>query len=530
MTLPASGYWSSVCYGDEKYVAVSSSNAAAYSEDGINWTETTMPSSTSWTSVCYGNGKYVAVANSNAAAYSYPTLTNKSTDVVPKLETSFARYFVQDSELFAIPVAKRTTVYNDVIDHTLPGPIDPSTSAYGVSVYANSITGRKRAEQFYQFLANNDVSEGLSVISGNAFMQSTEIINTDGILGIGFELPSFTSWRSVCYGDGKYVAVAHNSKAAYSTDGINWTAATLPSRNDWYSVCYGDGKYVAVAYNSNNAAYSEDGINWTVTTMPSSDDWYSVCYGDGKYVAVTNSLFSYAAAYSEDGINWTTTTMPSKARWTSVCYGDEKYVAAGYGKTAYSEDGINLTTTTMPSSTSLYSICYGDGKYVAVINGSNAAAYSTDGINWTATTMPSSTSGTSVCYGDGKYVAIAYDSNKAAYSEDGINWTAATLPFSDEWDSVCYGDGKYVAVAYDSNKAVTLQAGNFYKITGEDFVGISTPEILYLANSNLSAGQNVSICLGNVSKELINSDLLPETEVLGLPEVLDRIFDNGGDT
>ena len=74
-TLPVSKYWSSVCYGNDKFVAVVfNSNIAAYSTDGINWTQITMPSSTYWTSVCYGNGKFVAVSgfssNSNIAAYS----------------------------------------------------------------------------------------------------------------------------------------------------------------------------------------------------------------------------------------------------------------------------------------------------------------------------------------------------------------------------------------------------------------------------------------------------------------------------
>lgn len=36
----------------------------------------------------------------------------------------------------------------------------------------------------------------------------------------------------------------------------------MPSSAVWKSVTYGNGKFVAVAYNSNQSAYSEDGINW----------------------------------------------------------------------------------------------------------------------------------------------------------------------------------------------------------------------------------------------------------------------------
>ena len=66
--MPINQYWQSVCYGNDKYVAVigyrSSSNIMAYSTDGINWTEGTMPINQNWYGVCYGNDKFVAVASS----------------------------------------------------------------------------------------------------------------------------------------------------------------------------------------------------------------------------------------------------------------------------------------------------------------------------------------------------------------------------------------------------------------------------------------------------------------------------------
>ena len=64
-------------------------------------------------------------------------------------------------------------------------------------------------------------------------------------------------WRSICYGNGKYVAVSGSNTFAYSTDGITWTETSngLNSRT-WRSVCYGNGKYVAIAYNSNTFAYT----------------------------------------------------------------------------------------------------------------------------------------------------------------------------------------------------------------------------------------------------------------------------------
>ena len=199
---------------------------------------------------------------------------------------------------------------------------------------------------------------------------------------------------------------------AYSTDGIDWTQGNMPSSQDWRSVCYGNGKYVAVAYNSNIIAYSTDGISWTEGNMPSSVTyWWSVYYGKDKYVAVSGNR-SNIMAYSTDGISWTRGTMPIRSSWYSVCYGNGKYVAVGNTTNmAYSTDGISWTEGTMPSSKTWYSVCYGKDKFVAVSGGTNGSdsnimAYSTDGISWTQGNMPSSTIWYSVCYGDGKYVAV----------------------------------------------------------------------------------------------------------------------------
>ena len=72
------------------------------------------------------------------------------------------------------------------------------------------------------------------------------------------------SWTSVCYGNGKFVAVAGNNSKyfAYSTDGINWTEGTISSTSrSWRSVCYGNDKFVTVAESTNYYAYSNGILN-----------------------------------------------------------------------------------------------------------------------------------------------------------------------------------------------------------------------------------------------------------------------------
>ena len=252
------------------------------------------------------------------------------------------------------------------------------------------------------------------------------------------QLPVTAKWTSVCYGNGKFVAISrsNNKTVAYSTDGINWESAELSATANWWSVCYGNNKFIAIAYNSNIANYSTDGINWTQSELPTTSTWQSVCYGDDKFVAIAGgSTTNNIAAYSTDGINWTTTMLPRFAFWTSVCYGNGKFVAcsdAGSLETniaAYSIDGINWTQITLPTITFWSSVCYGNGKFVAIAGDeygnrrTNIAAYSTDGINWTQTILPTILGWLTVCYGGDKFIALAYNSELIGYSADGVNWT-----------------------------------------------------------------------------------------------------------
>lgn len=276
-------------------------------------------------------------------------------------------------------------------------------------------------------------------------------------------LPASRKWKSVTYGDGKYVAVAFESdKGAYSTDGITWTEMSMPVSQQWTSVTYGNGKFVAVAGNSDKGAYSTDGISWTEMSIPTNKLGYDITYGNDKFVAVARN--SNMSAYSTDGITWTTTTLPLKKDWQSVTYADGKFVALAYisDKGLYSTDGITWTESTIAKNY-WKSVTYGNGKFVAVASSSqngSLGAYSTDGISWSTMTLPSTGAWVSVTYGDGKFVAIKFDTDKGAYSADGISWTEFTLPASSAWFEVIYGNGKFVALAANTANGVYQNASS----------------------------------------------------------------------
>ena len=316
----------------------------------------------------------------------------------------------------------------------------------------------------------NDVNQQFSNIG---LLDLNEFVKDESWLDVstGSNFPSFFDFPMYVksYGPGGKLGFGVTPDIGFTRNveiGINWSQGNMPISESWYSVCYGNGKFVAVANNTNISVYSTDGISWTQGTMPSNPYWYSVCYGNNKFIAV--SYNSNIMAYSADGISWTQSTMPSSENWRSVCYGNGKYIAVvgGYGGSnimAYSTDGISWTQGNMPSNATWISVCYGNGKYVAIAtNNSNIMAYSTDGINWTQGNMPISENWSSVCYGNGKYIAVANgSSNIMAYSTDGISWTQGNMPIWEYWGSVCYGNEKFVAVSPSDIMAYGLGAYSY---------------------------------------------------------------------
>ena len=521
--------WSSVCYGNGKFVAVADgSNYFAYSTNGITWIESTISdTSRSWQSVCYGNGKFVVVENgSNYFTYastSFPihvTTEEKAkwnagiskddaSTIIDALKTEMTSYANEKINTSTQEVSNISDNVNRISSNIDAHIADSSihltaedvtnfdNKAAGnhkhlndghVTVSTANITGLIAVERLdpsvlernytvtsyeeMMALTKNEIQNGDSVFL-NGTKQSAWFVVDDTKLGEeDYNSKESTisntnrDWESVCYGNGKFVAVAYNSNYfAYSTDGITWSEGTISDTSrQWRSVCYGNGKFVAVGGGTKYFAYSTDGINWTESMISSTNrNWFSVCYGNGKFVAVVYS-YSNTFAYSTDGITWTESTISDTNRdWFSVCYGNGKFVAVAIYTNyfAYSTDGINWTESTISSTSRQWrSVCYGNGKFVAVAFNTNYFAYSTDGINWTEGTISStSRKWMSVCYGNGNFVAVvAQNSRYFAYSIDGITWTEGTISgTSRAWDSVCYGNGKFVAVASDDNSSYSAE-------------------------------------------------------------------------
>ena len=304
-----------------------------------------------------------------------------------------------------------------------------------------------------------------------------------GKVWVGVEAPGNDKWRSITYGDGKFVAVATsgNSRIMYAidpTDENNWELVEAPEMNNWRSVTYGDGKFVAVS-NTNRIMWATDptdASNWKIVIAPGDATWSSVAYGDGKFVAVayggTNRIMW--ATDPTDASNWKAVTEPESNNWGSVAYGNNYFVAVssdGNNRIMWA-DQSDLNTwaeVQAPADSTWYSVTYGDGKFVAVASsGTDQIMYATNPAGpWTGIAAPENSFWRSITYGDGKFVAVADGgTNRTMHATDPTqtnNWTAAqALTASDDnyWYSVTHGDGKFVAVSISGTERI------MYSFTG----------------------------------------------------------------
>ena len=220
-------------------------------------------------------------------------------------------------------------------------------------------------------------------------------------------MPSAANWSAMTAGlfdDGssvgkisRFVAVVGtgaNTTGAYSADGITWSAANMVTSATWVDVTFGNQKFLAISSDSTTVRLSGDGEVWDQTGTLTTTGFTSVAYGGGKFVAIKSG--SSVANYSTTGTGtWTAGALPSSSNWNSVAYGNNRFVAVSNTSgtvAAYSLDGITWTASTLPSTAQWTKITYGQGVFLAVST-TTAAATSPDGVTWTARTTSTAANG-----------------------------------------------------------------------------------------------------------------------------------------
>jgi len=222
-------------------------------------------------------------------------------------------------------------------------------------------------------------------------------------------MPSGANWSAMTAGlfddnstvgkVSKFVAVAGtsaNTTGAYSEDGITWSATSMVTSATWVDVAFGSQKFVAVSSDVTTVRISNDGENWDQTGTLTTTGFTAVAYGKNRFVAIKSgtSVANHATSTTVTG-TWTAGALPSSSNWNSVAYGNNRFVAVSSTSgtiAAYSLDGITWTASTLPATASWTKVTYGQGVFLAVST-TTAAATSPDGVTWTTRTTSTAASG-----------------------------------------------------------------------------------------------------------------------------------------
>lgn len=335
-------------------------------------------------------------------------------------------YTILDTRIMKTKFPYGTTAQNNLI--TLPsGLLTVDTDKHAVRIHDGVTQG------------------GFEVIGTRAYIPPPGSAWT---LHTTSSFPNNNFVQGVAYGNGLFVAIGSDGKAASSTDGVNWTQRTTGFTDQLWSVAYGNGLWIigGVA----GIATSTDGINWTKRPGPLTNPNGTVaalCYANGIWVASGSSGW---LSTSTNGTTWT--VRPDILGGTgnpyckAITYANGLFVAVGFGgKISTSTNGTTWTARTSNQTQDLNGAAYFNGLWV-VISGSTAYSTSPDGTTWTPQTFAASmglilatTTHFIVVYGGFAYM-----------STDGTNWTRYTMAVAFAPGGIAYS-GSILVVTGNAN-------------------------------------------------------------------------------
>jgi hypothetical protein len=320
----ASNAWRSVAFGAGVWVALTFSNNAARSTDGITWTALTLPLTRIWIGVTYGNGVFVAVSTTGT-----PIVSSDGSvwNTYSMAESALNGLGFGAGKFVAIPSNTSTAGNYSTDGQTWTSSTLPSLSVWTAPVYGNG---------------------GFITLQGSTSQKSSD----GATWASGGSLPASGSWNTA-FGDSTYVGLTATT-AIYSKDGgVTWQLGviTVVLGGSLTSVAYGDGRFVATT-DTSGLISSFDGITWVAYVRPpllGADQPTRIVYANETYMLTCNgsNAFAYlkrntrtvsttsreiSAAKSNPGTNTATTTITGISAFSSTGYASAQIV--GYDSTS----------------------------------------------------------------------------------------------------------------------------------------------------------------------------------------------------
>jgi len=365
-----------------------------FTAPGYTSTAATLPTSGTWTAVKYGetaavyttlSGTAVTITGQGATF----TVIRNGWKYIPSLQaagTSYARLetiTIGGASLGGTTPANNLTITITAVNSTTGAILEFDHTGYGIG-------GRYVALRSGSTVGATS-EDGISWNTRASLMPSAA--NWDAMATGLFDDNSSVGKAS------KFVAVAGtsaNTTGAYSEDGITWSATNMQTSATWVDVAFGKQKFVAVSSDVTTVRISNDGETWDQTGTLTTTGFTAIAYGKNRFVTIKSgtNVTNYATSTTVTG-TWTAGTLPSSSNWNSIAYGNNRFVAISNTSgtiAAYSLDGITWTASTLPATAVWTSVTYGQGVFLAVST-TTAAATSPDGVTWTTRTTSTAASG-----------------------------------------------------------------------------------------------------------------------------------------
>ena len=283
---PVNNTWISVCFGNNRFVAVSDSGTnrlMTSDNNGDSWTAGSGLSANSWTSVFFANNTYIALGSGHEARHS----TNG------------------------------TSWSNGTNNNT------------GVSLRYNSIAfGNNR---FISTVGR----DGSNFSANTAFMIGS---TNNGAAWTGWQVPldyaydpptKILGYKGIAYGNNMFIAASGNQLHKSDNNGQNWETSIYFEGEDFefHDIAFGNGIFVATGYNATTGKnYVLHGPGY-MTEKQVSFSAYTVAFG-GDY-------FIFGLSFMSKDLNtFHNATIPSSnVAWVKPCYGNGRFVSVGFSGT-----------------------------------------------------------------------------------------------------------------------------------------------------------------------------------------------------
>ncbi|WP_461255548.1 hypothetical protein [Treponema sp. R80B11-R83G3] len=284
--------------GQEKFVAGSDDGKMAYSSDGITWTTVADSKLGYIEAITYGNGKFVAVGYSKIAYSSdgvtwTAVTTASSANAIAWGGAAGQEKFVAGED-GSIAYSSDGVTWTRVFVNDIFGNVNNNILGIAYSDdYWGAGTAKFVAVGYLGKMAYSSDGVTWTAVADTKFGRNISGIawgflrfvavgqdkvaeSTDGIIWIDRlgDIPmdnTIGGGSAITYGNGKFVAVGSNGKAAYLSDpdengagGNYWTAIanttfntsnSIATKSQILGIAYGNGKFVAVGCNYDGGSF-----------------------------------------------------------------------------------------------------------------------------------------------------------------------------------------------------------------------------------------------------------------------------------